>query len=206
MSTAAHPHSKGAERRQNILRATALTLIEKGYGDTRVADVAERAGVSTALVIYYFGTREQLLLAALKESESSFCEEATGRLRATTGVRQRLITLVEMVCVRDDRRRTQWGIWFEVWAQAQRHPEVAEARAEHDRMWRALIAHVIREGQLGGEVSRSADPDRVAIVLTMLLDGLSVQVVLSDSIITPEVARAVAIDLAFEQLGLDETP
>lgn len=57
-----------------MLRAAAELICERGFGDTRIADVAKRAGVSSALVIYYFGTRDRLLVDALRYSEESFYE------------------------------------------------------------------------------------------------------------------------------------
>jgi AcrR family transcriptional regulator len=39
-------------RRIGMLRAAAELICERGFGDTRIADVAKRAGVSSALVIY----------------------------------------------------------------------------------------------------------------------------------------------------------
>ena len=61
-------------RRIEMLRAAAELICERGFGDTRIADVA--AGVSSALVIYYFGTRDRLLVDALRYSEESFYEAA----------------------------------------------------------------------------------------------------------------------------------
>ena len=59
-------------RRVEMLRAAAALICERGFGDTRIADVAKRAGVSSALVIYYFGTRDRLLVDALRHSVESF--------------------------------------------------------------------------------------------------------------------------------------
>ena len=42
---------RGASR---MLRAALDVIVERGYADTRIADVAERTGTSPALVIYYF--------------------------------------------------------------------------------------------------------------------------------------------------------
>ena len=56
-------------RRIDMLRAAAELICERGFGDTRIADVAKRAGVSSALVIYYFGTRDRLLVDALRQLE-----------------------------------------------------------------------------------------------------------------------------------------
>ena len=51
-----------------MLRAALEVIVERGYADTRIADVAERTGTSPALVIYYFKTRDQLLTEAIRFS------------------------------------------------------------------------------------------------------------------------------------------
>ena len=59
-------------RRDQMLVAAAHLIAERGFSDTRIADVAERVGASPALVIYYFGTKDSLLTEALRWSERSF--------------------------------------------------------------------------------------------------------------------------------------
>ncbi|HET6212071.1 MAG TPA: TetR/AcrR family transcriptional regulator [Micromonosporaceae bacterium] len=58
-----------AERRQEILRAAAALFAAHGYEATRVADIAEKAGVAKGLVFWYFESKEGLLdqLAATVE-------------------------------------------------------------------------------------------------------------------------------------------
>src|SRR5258708_28478020 len=56
------------QRREQMLQAALEVIAERGYAETRIADVAERAGTSPALVIYYFKTRDQLLTEALRHS------------------------------------------------------------------------------------------------------------------------------------------
>src|SRR5579872_4943149 len=70
------------ERREQILQAALTVIVERGYADTRIADVAERAGTSPALVIYYFKTRDQLLTEALRYSEDRWYAVGTGRLES----------------------------------------------------------------------------------------------------------------------------
>jgi len=57
------------QRREQMLRAALEVISERGYPDTRIADVAERIGISPALVIYYFKTKDQLLTEAIRYSE-----------------------------------------------------------------------------------------------------------------------------------------
>jgi AcrR family transcriptional regulator len=54
-------------RRFEMLRAALELICERGFGETHIADVAKRAGVSSALVIYYFGTRDRLPVDALSD-------------------------------------------------------------------------------------------------------------------------------------------
>ena len=53
------------KRRTQMLEAAAEVIGERGLCDTRIADVARRAGLSPALVVYYFGSKEKLLTEAL---------------------------------------------------------------------------------------------------------------------------------------------
>ncbi|MET4432916.1 AcrR family transcriptional regulator [Mycolicibacterium sp. 624] len=195
--------AKNQSRRNAIIHAAALTLIERGYSDTRIADVAQRANVSTALVFYHFETRENLLLETLKRSESDFREAALVRLGRAKSVKDRLTILIEMACAADDDdTRMQWGLYFELLAQAQRHVEIAEARAFHARAWRDLITHVVREGQINGDIDASVDEREFAVVMAAMLDGMTAQVALNDSEVTESRARELAQKAGFELLGL----
>ena len=91
-------------RRIEMLRAAAELICERGFGDTRIADVAKRAGVSSALVIYYFGTRDRLLVDALRYSEESFYEAAEQMLAEVPSLRERLSLLIKWTCVPEGRQ------------------------------------------------------------------------------------------------------
>src|ERR1700710_958685 len=86
-------------RRIEMLRAAAELICERGFGETRIADVAKRAKVSSALVIYYFGTRDRLLVDALRYSEQNFYDTAEKMLAEVTSAHDRLSLLVRWTCV-----------------------------------------------------------------------------------------------------------
>ena len=60
--------------------AAAELIGERGFGETRIADVAKRVGASPALVIYYFGTKDRLLTEALRYSEELVLRTAAEQL------------------------------------------------------------------------------------------------------------------------------
>jgi len=190
-------------RRDQMLRAAAELIAERGFSETRISDVATRAGASPALVVYYFGTKDHLLTEALRSSERAFYAAADELLATRRGIRTRLETLVRLTCVprgRDDESLGSWGLWFDVWAQAFRHPEVARDRVELEQRWRDLIARVVRDSVDDGEIDE-VDADDFAVTFAALLDGLSIQVALADPVVDQARARAIATRFAAASLG-----
>ncbi len=201
--TAEAPVGGGAPRRHDMLRAAAELIAERGIGDTRIADVAERVGASPALVIYYFKTKGRLLGEALRYSEQRFYDAAEAMLERTTTLRSRLETLVQWTCVpqKADEVPGAWGLWFDLWATAFRVDEVRRDRIELDQRWRDMISRLVREAQASGEVAKDIDADDFAITFAALLDGLSIQVALRDPVV--DVNRALDIALRFASQRLD---
>ncbi len=66
------------ERRQAILM-TALTLfVERGYYDTKIADIAAAVPMSTGLMFHYFESKEELLLELVKMGAAASKATAAG--------------------------------------------------------------------------------------------------------------------------------
>jgi AcrR family transcriptional regulator len=201
----AAPQTEGNEaRRRAMLQAAAELIAERGFGETRIADVAKRAGTSSGLVIYYFGTRDRLLVDALRFSEEAYYESAATLLGDEQDFRNRLSMLVEWSCVPSlpGEVSGSWGLWLDLWATALRHPEVREARVELDSRWRDLLERIVLEGQRSGAVGADVDARQFALSFTVVLDGLSTQVALEDPEITSDVAFDIGMEYAEQRLGL----
>ncbi|HEV2240760.1 MAG TPA: TetR family transcriptional regulator, partial [Streptosporangiaceae bacterium] len=100
------PHNAGEtalgiadHRREQMLRAALEVIAERGYADTRIADVAERTGISPALVIYYFKTKDQLLTEAIRYSEDAWYADGQRRLAALPTAAARVEEIVAMSCL-----------------------------------------------------------------------------------------------------------
>ena len=196
------PPSVTDARRLQILHAAAQVIGERGFGDTRVTDVSRAAGVSSALVIYYFGTRDRLLTEALRHSEDVFYATISERLSELPSAARRLEEIVRLSCEPGgvDGMPGSWVLWLDVWAQAVRHPEVSRDREELDQRWRQTVSAVVQEGLERGEF-QPVDVEEFSLLLTALLDGLAVQVALRDPVVDPARAFAVAMAVCRDRLG-----
>jgi len=190
-----------------MLRAALEVIVERGYADTRIADVAERSGTSPALVIYYFKTRDQLLTEAIRYSEDSWYAESLRRTGEIPTAAGRLAELVAMTCLpgTDPEPRSWWLLWLDLWALSPRNPGVGAVRQKSDERWRETIRSIVLAGQEAGEFG-GGDADDFAITLSALLDGLAVQIALEDPQVPPQRAYELAMRFAAGQLGFAWEP
>jgi AcrR family transcriptional regulator len=195
------------QRRGQMLQAALEVMAERGYPETRIADVAERAGTSPALVIYYFKTKDQLLTEAIRYSEDNWYAAGTRRMAAIPTAAGQLEELVAMSCLpeADADPASSWGLWLDLWAQAVRHPEVAGVRQKFDERWRETISSLVLAGQEAGEFG-PVDPADFAIALSALLDGLAVQIALGDTVVSPHRAFELSMRFVAKELGFAWAP
>ena len=195
------------QRREQMLRAALEVIDERGYPETRIADVAERAGTSPALVIYYFKTKNQLLTEAIRFSEDRWYETGTSQIAEIDTAAGRLEELVAMTCLPEAPAGTNesWLVWLDLWAQAGRHPEVGGVRQKFDERWRETISSLVLEGQEAGEFG-PVDPADFAVSLSALLDGFAVQIALADPSV--DAGRAFNLSMRFvaRELGFTWVP
>jgi AcrR family transcriptional regulator len=183
-------------RRPEILATTVDLLREQGLWSVRVSDVARRAGTSPASVIYYFGTKNQLFEQAIGDADADFYARLWPELDELESALERIACLI----VRSST--SEWVLWMDLWVYARRHPEMlATERAFHSR-WRTTIADVIRYGQARGELS-AVDPDRAAVRLAALTDGLAIRMVLEEEEFTAADYVAMSLESVASELGCD---
>jgi AcrR family transcriptional regulator len=192
------------KRRTQMLEAAMEVIADRGLCDTRISDVADRASLSPALVVYYFGSKEKLLTEALAYAEDLFYIEAFRELTGIEGASRRLVRLIELACPPVVRREADeyWTLWVELWSRALRNEEAARKREALERRWRNTIAEVVREGQRSGEFG-PCDPERFATYLSALMDGLALQVLFGDPAVNGELANEMCLGAASRELSFD---
>jgi AcrR family transcriptional regulator len=195
------------QRREQMLRAALQVIVERGYPETRITDVAKQAGTSAALVIYYFKTRDQLLTEAIRFSEDAWYAAGTRRLAAIPTAAGRLEEIVAMTCLPEtgpDEPGTGL-VRLDLWAQAARNPGLAAVRQKSGERCREMIRSLVLEGQEAGEFAQ-AGADDFAVTLSALLDGLALAIALEDPEVAPGRAFELTMRFAAGQLGFGWQP
>ena len=171
------PRRTPAPPREQVLAAAMGMIAERGLEKLTMAALGREVGMSSGHLLYYFRSKDELLLQALEWSEGRLGAER-GRLLARGGTaRERLDAYVDLY-VPDGHRDPHWTLWLEVWNRSQNAAAESAARdrqAAIEGVWHRDLVALIAEGMSRGEFRR-VDPDRYAARLRALLDGFSINV------------------------------
>jgi AcrR family transcriptional regulator len=187
---------RAARKRADVLAAACSVVAERGADGTRFADVTAATGVGVSTLQYYFGSREDMLIAVFRFAAQSDFDAVGERLAQVADPWERLVVIASHLtgAVGSD---TGWRLWVESWRWALRDPALrAEVLGDYTR-WHELIAGIITAGITGGRFGTDAAPFDVARQALALIDGLALPVALGD----PQVTGAMAGDLLADGLG-----
>jgi AcrR family transcriptional regulator len=197
------------DRHQEILEAAARVITDRGLGETRISDIAERCGVSPGLILYYFESKDRLLVEALTYANDKYYLAQARDLRRLGTARERFERLVDLSVpglLPDFERLEEWALWIEIWVRALRDPALAKEAQVLDRRWRQSIADIVRSGRETGEFPGGADPDEIGTQLGSLIDGMAIQVLMNDSQLNPATMKRLCMDVAAKLIGFALEP
>ncbi|MFE7934625.1 TetR/AcrR family transcriptional regulator [Streptomyces sp. NPDC057456] len=168
---------KNAPPREDVLAAAMEMIAERGLEKLTMAGLGREVGMSSGHLLYYFHSKDELLLRTLEWSEGRLGAERARLLARAAPARERLDAYVDLY-VPDGHRDPHWTLWLEVWNRSQNAAVDAVARdrqAAIEGAWHRDLVALLAEGVSRGEFRR-VDPDRFAARLRALLDGFSIHV------------------------------
>ncbi|MDP2062561.1 MAG: transcriptional regulator BetI [Phaeovulum sp.] len=178
----------GAEpiRRAALVKATIEMVGDGGSLDVTVAQIARRAGMSSALAHHYFGSKEQIFLAAMRAILSIYAAEVRGALVVAEGHAGRLRAIVHASFAPGSFRREAIGAWLNFYVLAQTAPEARRLLAVYQRRLHSNLMHDLKPivGARAGGVARG---------LGALIDGVYIRAALQPGATDRRAAAALVL-------------
>ena len=155
------------ETRERLLRAAADVFARRGYDGTRVADIAATAEVSGGALYAHFGSKAELLVAALRAHGPRLLAEV---LAADPG--RPITDLLLLVGQRLPRRRDARGyLIVEALVAARRDEDVARPMRDYVGERGDWLAELVRIAQADGELDLSVSPNALAHFCLLMAMG-----------------------------------
>ncbi|NEB35394.1 TetR/AcrR family transcriptional regulator [Streptomyces sp. SID14515] len=167
-----------APPREDVLAAAMATIAERGLDGLTMAGLGREVGMSSGHLLYYFRTKDELLLRTLEWSEDRLGAERRALLAGpgSGSARERLDAYIDLY-LPAGHRDPHWTLWLEVWGRSQ-NADDDDARARQaaiEGAWHRDLVALLAEGMSRGEF-RPVDAERYAARLRALLDGFSIHV------------------------------
>jgi len=179
------PGRRAGRRKTAVLEAAGRVIAERGADATRFADVAAESGVPVSTLQYYFGSREDLLVAAFRHASNAEIAMLEADIAALSDPWDQLRRIVTGALAGYEPDAPIPGrLWIESWHSGIRDPEMrADTLRDYDA-WRGLVAGTVRRGIEQGAFGDAYRPEVVAVLAIALVDGVGVPLALSDPEVT----------------------
>ncbi len=156
----------------SILEAACRVAVQEGAHGLRMASVAREAGVSKALVHYYFSTRQELLRSAFAWSDerwqAALAQEIALAATGAAQVERAVLASLEPAKPFGDQR----ALWNEVWSSLRFDDELRPVVEASYRAWLERLTGLIERGRGDGSIPAATDATGAAWRLAAAADGL----------------------------------
>ncbi|WP_240611656.1 transcriptional regulator BetI [Roseovarius nitratireducens] len=176
-------------RRSALVEATIHEIGARGALDVTVAQIARRAGMSSALAHHYFGSKEALFAAAMRHVLSLYGAEVRGALSMARTPRQRVEAIIRASFTPAQFRPEMVAAWLNFYVQAQRSDAARRLLHVYQRRLRSNLYHAFRQ------ITR-AEAQTLTRGLAAMIDGLYIRQALGEG----ETAPGPAIDVLLRYL------
>jgi AcrR family transcriptional regulator len=156
-----------------LVRSAYRLIASKGIERTTLQDIADAAGVSKALAVYYFKTKENLLLAAIRWVLGRVAERMMGVVDSVDAPEEKVRAMIDAIFVDPRRNRDFYLAYTALIGEAARNERFNELNVTFRSIMNAAYADLIRAGE--GTVFAVDSVDEAAIGVRALIDGFFLQ-------------------------------
>lgn len=174
-SSATATRSLSGEKAKRIVDAMRSSVAQRGTAGSTFDHVSREAGVSRGLLHYYFGTKEQLLVEAVRRD----CELRLERLESQLSAARTPDDFIGLMAqslqdtVQEDPDFVT--LVFELFTLSRRNADIAVEYAGLMRRTREQVAGMLALAQREGVLRLHAEPEVVAEILFSLGDGFALR-------------------------------
>ncbi len=167
--------SLSGEKAQRIVEAMRRSVARRGTAGSTFDHVSREAGVSRGLLHYYFGTKEQLLVEAVRRDCELRMEHLEGQLADAKTAEDYIDLMAQNLkeTVREDPDFVT--LLFELFTLSRRNADIAVEYADLMRRTRQQVAAMLAVAQREQILHLHAEPEAIAEILFSLADGLALR-------------------------------
>lgn len=161
-------------KQAHLIRGAYKVMGEKGVHNLSLQDVANEAGVSKAILPYYFDSKENLILLAMRWVLARVAQRIREAISRSKSPEDKVSAMIDTIFVGPDSNRRFYLVFFDFLGYAARDDKFSDVGATFHEICNGLYAEAIKFGQDEG-IFRAGDEREAATVVRAIVDGLFTQ-------------------------------
>jgi AcrR family transcriptional regulator len=162
-------------RQRQILVAVRKLLAQNGYAATTISQIAAAAGVSRGLLHYYFKSKEALLAHAVRENVAVSAQLAEILFEESETVEDLVVGITDGLRHMLEKNPEFFHLFFESWAIARQSDTISRELGALYTQFKNAIHRGLEHATQRGVITPVMPLDRLASVLTSIIDGMGLQ-------------------------------
>ncbi len=162
------PGSSKEDTLARLLPAARRLFAEKGYAQTTFKDVGRAIGTSHAAIYSYFGSKKELYLATLTDTQALLLPDYLAAIEQGKTLRERIAGVLMASADAHDRDSSITGLLAAIPIEIRRHPELQEALKRENNAVMEALKSIFAEAKASGEICTQASLDNL---VTAFLGG-----------------------------------
>lgn len=187
------------QRRAEILSAAKAVIHTRGVTGVTLKRIADQAGISSALILYYYTDVDDILAAAYRTATEEFLEKREFLLTEAIPPSEQLRRCLALGTPYPGAREEAARVLYELQPLILNNPDAATWSREFFSRQVALFRTIIDAGALAGEFSARLEADTIAVNLVALEDGLATHAL--TGLMTPEHIESTLVQTALHMVG-----
>ena len=164
---------RDSERRQQLIQVTIDSLAQVGYVGSTLVQIAERAGVSAALVLHYFGDKDGLLEAAFRALSARVAAQVRSRLARSHTPRSRIQAIIDASLAPVEFEQRTGSAWLAFWGQVLHVQRLKRIQTAYQRRMLSNLRFALRQ------LVAPEEAQTLAKMIAAMIDGVWLRAALS---------------------------
>lgn len=171
-------------RRQAILVAARRVFVDKGLHRATTHDVAREAGVPVGSIYTWFTSKEELIWASILAANKDETDSIVRDVQAVGSTRERIgRALAGWYTFTIDAPGVA-AFLAEIWAESARRPLIQDLIARRRERMVTVAALILAGGVAAGDLPGVTDVDTTARALADMLDGMTLERLAGDGVLS----------------------
>jgi TetR/AcrR family transcriptional regulator, transcriptional repressor of aconitase len=163
-------------RRSQILEAAVVCFSREGFHRTTMQDIVKQSRLSPGAIYNYFESKEEIIetIANERQAEERLLMSEARKKPDVASVLKRIRDAF-FGELRNPEERLRRRVGIQLWAEAQRNPEILKIVRRGVNGPRELLRAIISDAQSRKEISDEVDPDAAARLMIAAFQGFVLQ-------------------------------